>query len=1143
MADVVNFFERWGVPLQGGNRWDQEVYPVDRNRLVRDLPNLRYGKRGAARNNLPFDWVVKTIDHPRNEPEPLEIEITRKLSFSDKIVQFYDYFKLPESDQGYLILEYCNGGTLANWLEENNVQEHVAEFKQIMLDVICALQTLHTLGYVHTDLRADTIGIRRQIGGLPRACLVDLSLIQETQDQCDLEQIDIAKLTRLMSVAWFGPAMGHNLSRPIPVTTEWPELQSVLSYLSQRGEDFEPSLVEVLGRLKVPSVQTVIEGVLLPELDKLVGDLASPETLQEFKLALLQVLNTPQGKLFEPTLADFFDSRYLKQPSTNRVEKHSPRKCRANGILGHKTFGYLLQTDELRQCQLYIGEINSDFEPHGLGICLYQKPKSFGHRFNNQKFQAYIGGFDSGQISSANSFLLSTFICVGKEGYVRCSTKPNGYGNDFIVEGLVDSNLPQFKGYSVNNRVKCRALQEDLFSGQVHENLKQGDGVLEYAPNRSQTVCYSGQWEEDQHHGHGWLVTKNQELRGRFEFGEFIGLSDEGSGSVFTKKDSGHSDSPSLRRGSFTRVGQDIHQVSGIFETALFRYEGTFKNNQFEGRGLLADKVTGQTYDGMFENGLKHGHGRMITERTSVVAFWFGGDLVPQLPVTISNPVWEAQLERMREFEGSSVRMGVVTSRQRIADGNGLQLSRYQGCFGADLKSCLRGTWTFEDLAENKEASFEGFSEITLDFADSRPLYLEDFSGYGVLSIGPQHRSIGRIRCGQLWDEILTQGEFMDRQREESLPEMVSVHYTHQNSIFTKVSLGSFHRDRLTLGYQLYRDCTFPEERLIRLEHRSDQSKMMYIFNLQQTEVPVRIFPDPPLTESGFVDGPLVDVQLCSEESTFQGAHQNGFQVGYGRKTKGHLVLEGHFQDYQLENTVPHNATLSYSSESWMLSSGEVSIKDLPAKMHDTLYGIRYVGEFEKHRNFYRFLCGTLEMSDLDFPGAKRGQTVFVQAKRAIYRQPHEELDRDFCFKSGDTLDVEDASVSYTTVEGNVVHFTGKLTVYTESTQGTDGSVPSIKIIGVGKLYRLKPDSDARVLQFEGEFKNGDLISKGRYYFSPEELSPLRADWKYYVGEYLHSKPHGKGKVYRETNGVIQRMGTQTFKNGFISDSSPEQTQ
>ncbi|VDD94216.1 unnamed protein product [Enterobius vermicularis] len=71
------------------------------------------------------------------------------------VVEFVDFCKPPKENAYYIIMEYMEGGTLAEVSKKQNLTEH--QVRKIIRDVATAVKHLHSKDVVHTDIKPANI--------------------------------------------------------------------------------------------------------------------------------------------------------------------------------------------------------------------------------------------------------------------------------------------------------------------------------------------------------------------------------------------------------------------------------------------------------------------------------------------------------------------------------------------------------------------------------------------------------------------------------------------------------------------------------------------------------------------------------------------------------------------------------------------------------------------------------------------------------------------------------------------------------------------------------------------------------------------------------------------------------------------------
>ena len=103
---------------------------------------------------------MKTIskDKMSYEQVRLEVEIQSKLRHPN-ILEIKDSYETPE--QYVLVLKYCNGGTLLDYvLKHGKLSKGVVV--KIMRKLLNAVEYMHKMGIVHRDLKLENIVLEKK---------------------------------------------------------------------------------------------------------------------------------------------------------------------------------------------------------------------------------------------------------------------------------------------------------------------------------------------------------------------------------------------------------------------------------------------------------------------------------------------------------------------------------------------------------------------------------------------------------------------------------------------------------------------------------------------------------------------------------------------------------------------------------------------------------------------------------------------------------------------------------------------------------------------------------------------------------------------------------------------------------------------
>ena len=134
-------------------------------KLLKFLGKGSYGETYLAqKGNDPLKYAAKVLDKKYMDSPKMkkyleaEIEITKELSHPN-IIHFYE--KLADETNYYLIMEYCNGGTLTQCMDK-----YMSVYKEpfsidiiqnFMRQIISAFCHIHSQGIIHRDIKLDNI--------------------------------------------------------------------------------------------------------------------------------------------------------------------------------------------------------------------------------------------------------------------------------------------------------------------------------------------------------------------------------------------------------------------------------------------------------------------------------------------------------------------------------------------------------------------------------------------------------------------------------------------------------------------------------------------------------------------------------------------------------------------------------------------------------------------------------------------------------------------------------------------------------------------------------------------------------------------------------------------------------------------------
>lgn len=152
---------------------------------VEEIGQGAYGKVYRARDNMGRDVAVKEV-LPSSEAVgeararfEKESRIQARLEHPN-IIRVYHLEKDSATDEWYLVCEFANGGSLADYLEQHGKLSEELAIK-IALDISNALAEVWEGGIVHRDIKPSNILLARNANGEITARLGDFGAAQDQQ--------------------------------------------------------------------------------------------------------------------------------------------------------------------------------------------------------------------------------------------------------------------------------------------------------------------------------------------------------------------------------------------------------------------------------------------------------------------------------------------------------------------------------------------------------------------------------------------------------------------------------------------------------------------------------------------------------------------------------------------------------------------------------------------------------------------------------------------------------------------------------------------------------------------------------------------------------------------------------------------------
>lgn len=103
--------------------------------------------------NKETDRVVAIKRIPKRHIDDKEIKFLKELQY-DNVVAYVDYFVTPNN--GHIVLEYCNGGDLANYIKKKKTLPE-GTIKLFLMQISKALIVFKEKGIIHRDLKPQVI--------------------------------------------------------------------------------------------------------------------------------------------------------------------------------------------------------------------------------------------------------------------------------------------------------------------------------------------------------------------------------------------------------------------------------------------------------------------------------------------------------------------------------------------------------------------------------------------------------------------------------------------------------------------------------------------------------------------------------------------------------------------------------------------------------------------------------------------------------------------------------------------------------------------------------------------------------------------------------------------------------------------------
>jgi serine/threonine protein kinase len=123
---------------------------------VKDLGSGGFGKVFLAKEELSNRFVAIKQLKKTNKKDQIaiihEIEMIAKFDHQNIVTYFHHFW---EKDQLFLVMEYCTGGSLRDWIGKGDMD--ITKVMSWMQTLTSCLRTVHKKGIIHHDIKPDNI--------------------------------------------------------------------------------------------------------------------------------------------------------------------------------------------------------------------------------------------------------------------------------------------------------------------------------------------------------------------------------------------------------------------------------------------------------------------------------------------------------------------------------------------------------------------------------------------------------------------------------------------------------------------------------------------------------------------------------------------------------------------------------------------------------------------------------------------------------------------------------------------------------------------------------------------------------------------------------------------------------------------------
>lgn len=157
--DLSHHYQGWGV-IYFGVILPRKDVPGHDEKTIFQMPSSNLAKRVAIKK-LSKNVVNEYLQRGGNENPYKEIQRMQMYGDNHHVLSLYE--ALHDEDFLYIIMPYCDGGNLANWIfseKRLSIHEHfLGGFAAVYLNLLENIKYLHRHGICHRDLSPDNCAV------------------------------------------------------------------------------------------------------------------------------------------------------------------------------------------------------------------------------------------------------------------------------------------------------------------------------------------------------------------------------------------------------------------------------------------------------------------------------------------------------------------------------------------------------------------------------------------------------------------------------------------------------------------------------------------------------------------------------------------------------------------------------------------------------------------------------------------------------------------------------------------------------------------------------------------------------------------------------------------------------------------------